>query len=432
MIRRGPPAPRLTEAESRAIRAGVRTAWPLALLAVTAGVVADLPALVPVGMLVGALALARELWLRRGLRGFHYQREVATRHAVWGDRVPITVTIWNRWWLPVAWLTAEDGISEPVTIGGGADVTEDAGGRRWLRNAWTLWPFERVERRFLLEADHRGRIAFGPVQLATADLFAGTAAEGELAQPAELTIAPRSLPVRTGASRTRWSAQQRAVAGFPEDPAHFCGVRAYLPGDSPRRIHWRATARTGTPRSKRFEASRERELLLAVDIQTLPGRTFEAGFDPELVEALCVAAASLARDAISSGARCGLAAAAYSYRPRAEVRIVPASGPRQLLALTDALARLSPYASGPFGSLLGSLPRWLPLHSQLVVVTARDPGEYLPVLRRLRATGYDLLLVAVGPLASVAAARGRDAGIPVLTADLAPDWRTADALALAG
>ena len=346
---------------------------------------------------------------------------------------PITVTIWNRSWLPVAWLTAEDQLSDSVVIRGDSAeaVGEDVSGRRWLRNAWTLWPFERVERRFLLEADQRGRIAFGPVTLAAGDLFAGTAAEGDLAQPAELTIAPRTLPVRTGASHARWSAQQRAVAGFPEDPAHFVGVRAYQLGDSPRRIHWRATARTGTPRSKRFEASRERELLLAVDIQTLPGPAVGAGFDPERVEALCVTAASLARDAIGGGARCGLAAAAYSYRPRAEVRLAPAGGPRQLLALTDTLARLSPYASGAFGTLLGGLPRWLPLHAQVVVITARDPIEFLPVLRRLRASGYELLLVGVGPEASVAAARGQAAGLRTITADLAPDWRTADALALA-
>jgi len=447
--------PRLTVAESRAIRDGLQAAWPIALFAVVIGVVADVPALIPVGALIGALALARELWLRRGLRGFEYERTIATRHAVWGDRVAITVSLWNRSWLPVAWLTADDWLSEAIvirgesapdhrgasplaaTVGRGAEapvgvVGEDITGRRWLRNAWTLRPYERVERRFVLEADRRGRVAFGPVRLTAGDLFAGTAAEGELAQPAELTIAPRSLPVRTGASRARWSTQQRAVAGFPEDPAQFVGVRAYQRGDSPRRIHWRATARTGTPRSKRFEASRERELLLAIDIQTVAGATIGAGYEPDLVEALCVTAASLARDAIGSGARVGLAAAAYSFRPRAEVRVAPGAGPRQLLTLTDTLARLSPFASGAFQTLLGGLPRWLPVHAQIVVITARDPIDQLPVLRRLRASGYELLVVGVGPQGPMAAARARDAGIRALTADLAPDWRTADALALAG
>jgi uncharacterized protein (DUF58 family) len=433
VIPRGAGRPRLTEAESRAIRAGVRSAWPLALLAIVAGIATDVPALIPVGLLIGVLAFARGVWLRRGLDGFLYEREVATRHAVWGDRVPLTVRIRNRSLLPVAWLTAEDALSDEVIIRGehASPVAEDPGGRRWLRNAWTLWPFETVERRFVVQADRRGRVAFGPVTLRAGDLFAGTAAEGRLDLPLELTVAPRTLPVRTGASRARWSTQQRAVAGFPEDPAHVVGVRAYRPGDSPRRIDWRATARTGTPLSKRFEASRERELLLALDIQTMEGATVGAGYDAELVEALCVAAASLARDAIGGGARVGLAAMAYSYRPRTEVRVPPAGGPRQLLALTDALARLSPYASGAFGALLAALPRWLPGHCQVVIVTARDPAPYLPVLRRLRGLGYELLLVGVGSAGPTAAARAREAGLPAITARLDPDWRAAEALDLA-
>lgn len=88
--------------------------------------------------------------------------------------------------------------------------------------------------------------------------------------------------------------------------------------------------------------------------------------------------------------------AAYSFRPRAEC-VAPAGGPRQLMALTDTLARLSPYASGPFQTLLGGLPRWLPVQAQIVVITARDPIDQLPVLRRLRASGYELLVIGVGP-----------------------------------
>ncbi|MFN8620223.1 MAG: DUF58 domain-containing protein [Chloroflexota bacterium] len=410
-----------------------------AIVAIGLAVLAGIPQLIPIALLVGALALARELWLRRGLRGFEYGRRLGTRHAVWGDRVPITITLWNRSWLPAAWLTAQDRLSDEADIRGAAedgaalDLAEgDRNGRRWLRNAWTLWPFEKVERRFVLHADRRGRILFGPVELTASDLFAGQAGEGQLLQHEELTIAPRVLPVQSATPRARWSAQQRAVAGMPEDPAHFAGVRPYQRGDTPRRIHWRATARTGAPRSKRFEASRERELLLVVDIQTVPGPAIGGGYEPELVEALCVVAASLARDAITTGARCGLASAAFSYRPRSEVRVHPAAGPTQLLALTDALARLSPYASGPLSGLLAGLPRWVETHTQLVLLTARDPAESLPVLRRLRATGFDLRVVAVGPAASAIVARATAAGFPAVSATLDPDWRTAPALSIAG
>jgi uncharacterized protein (DUF58 family) len=212
----------------------------------------------------------------------------------------------------------------------------------------------------------------------------------------------------------------------------FAGVRPYLPGDPPRRIHWKATARTGSPRSKRYDAVIEREVLVAVDIQTEPGRRPSPQYDPELVEAICVTSASLLRDGIAAGTRCGLAMAAYSYRPQTHIRITPAAGTRQLLALMDALGRSSQWASGPFDSLLGGLARWQPPPTDLVIVTGRDAAAHLPILRRLRSLGYGVRVVAVGPVAHAAAGSVRAAGIRVTAATLAPDWRTADALALAG
>ena len=40
-----------------------------------------------------------------------------------------------------------------------------------------------------------------------------------------------------------------------EDPTRIAGVRPYEPGDPLNRIHWRATARTGTLHSKITEPS---------------------------------------------------------------------------------------------------------------------------------------------------------------------------------
>jgi uncharacterized protein (DUF58 family) len=414
------------------VRERQRQLWVFAGLVAILGVVADVPALVPVGMVLGALTLAREAWLRRGLRGLEYRRDLETRHCVCGDEVGVTVTIWNRSILPVGWVTADDLASEQFRLRETIAAGGDPNGQLQLSNVWTLLPFERVERRFHLLADHRGRVAFGPVHLETADLFAGLAAAGDVPMPAELIIAPRSLPLKRADQRSRWNPMARPLTGFPEDPALFAGVRAYLPGDPPRRIHWKATARTGSPRSKRYDASREREVLIAVDIQTEPGRAVSTQYDPDLVEAICVTTASLVRDGLAAGTRCGLAAAAFSYRPHTEVRIMPGAGTRQLLALMDALGRLSPWASGPFESLLGGLARWLPRPTDLVIVTGRDAEAYLPILRRLRSLGFGVRVVAVGPVAQAAAVAVQRAGIRVLMASLAPDWRTADALALAG
>ena len=250
--------------------------------------------------------------------------------------------------------------------------------------------------------------------------------------PGQLIVAPRSLPVRQPDQRSRWSPVARPANGFPEDPALVAGVRAYQPGDPPRRIHWKATARAGSPVSKRYEASRQREVMVVLDIQTEPGRTHGGRHDPDLVEAglrhgrLAPAGRPCQRGALRSG-RGGVLASSQRARP-----IPPGTGIAQLLALMDALGRVSPWASGPFESLLGGLGRWLPQPTDLVVITSRAATPYVPVMRRLRALGFGVRVVAVGPIAHASSTTVRGAGFRVSTADLTPDWRTAGALALAG
>lgn len=48
-------------------------------------------------------------------------------------------------------------------------------------------------------------------------------------------------------------------------PADFYGVREFRPGDSPRWIHWRTTARMGTPMVREFEETPIEHLVVIVD-----------------------------------------------------------------------------------------------------------------------------------------------------------------------
>ena len=74
----------------------------------------------------------------------------------------------------------------------------------------------------------------------------------------------------------RWGDLDRARPGLAEDPSRFAGVRPYAPGDPIRRIHARTSARLGRPMTKRFEPSRDREVLIALDVQTVDGPAWEA------------------------------------------------------------------------------------------------------------------------------------------------------------
>jgi ATPase family associated with various cellular activities (AAA)/Protein of unknown function DUF58 len=76
-----------------------------------------------------------------------------------------------------------------------------------------------------------------------------------------------------------------------EDPLRVAGVREYVLGDDPRRIHWKATARAGELRSKIYEPSSRYRLLMLLDINSYPEPWM--GLDSEIQE-LSIAAASLA------------------------------------------------------------------------------------------------------------------------------------------
>ena len=48
-------------------------------------------------------------------------------------------------------------------------------------------------------------------------------------------------------------------------PADFYGIRSYRPGDSPRWIHWRTTARVGQPMVREFEEPPQQHLTVILE-----------------------------------------------------------------------------------------------------------------------------------------------------------------------
>jgi uncharacterized protein (DUF58 family) len=400
---------------------------------IVVGALAGVPGLVFVGLLVLATTWLRTLWSRRGLQEVSYERHLATDRAVWGDEIGLDVTVWNRKLLPLAWLRTDDFVSEEAELRERPLAHSERPGQRVLANTWTLAWFERVTRHFHLRATRRGVYRFNAVRLQVADIFARDAASVERPYPATFVVRPRSVPVRRTAADRAPLGSRKARHSLFHDPALFAGVRPYEPGDPPRRLHWKATARLGRPVSKRFDPSREREIILALDVQTVPGPNYWLMvYDDKLLESLCVAAASLARSILGDGAACGLAAAAYAGTVQRMVYVPPGGGAGQLALIADHLGRLSRFASAPYESLLTSLAHRVAPGSTILTLSARDPAPYLPAMRRLARSGYPVRHVALGPEALGFARRVRAAGIPAEIAELNPDWKTANALVIAG
>jgi uncharacterized protein (DUF58 family) len=402
-------------------------------LMVVAAVVAEAPGLLLIGALTVGYGSLTRIWSRYGMQRVEYSRRLGASRAVAGDMVSLDVTIWNRKPLPLPWVAADDLVSEGLAVRERPQMDRDneRSGVRILRNGWALAWYERVVRHFHLDDLRRGTYLFGPVQLRVRDILGRLAANEELDMPDTLVVSPPTVGIRYGTRAQAPIGERRARSSLFTDPSLFGGVRPFQPGDSLRSVHWRATARLGTPVSRRYEPARGSEMVLVVDVQTLEGPHWQMTWDEPAFEGLCIAAGSLARQQLADGASVGLAAASFAGSPQRFAWLPPRASLGQLPRAGQLLARISPVASGPLVELLSWLTLRVAVGTGIVLLTARHPGPHLPALRRMARIGYGVELVTIGPDADGNASAARGAGLRAVAGRVEPSWERPHAVALA-
>lgn len=204
------------------------------------------------------------------------------------------------------------------------------------------------ENRFI----RRGVFPLSSITVSTSFPFGLFRKTRTLQVPGELVIRPRAdRKVRSpvpggGTGRPSGGALSARAAGFRGE---YRGLRGYRPGDDPRDIHWRTTARTGVPVVKEYDENRGETLWLCLDTRTEPGNRAE-----DAVETT----ASLAARAFREGRRFGFCCPGMS--------VEPGHGPRQLERVLDALARVDFHSHDP-----GPAP---PVSLRRCVLVSLTPG----------------------------------------------------------
>jgi uncharacterized protein (DUF58 family) len=406
----------------------------LGAVMVAAAVALDAPGMLLVAVVTVAYGSLTRLWTRFGMRRVEYTRALSATRAVAGDSVDLDVTVWNRKPLPLPWVAADDLVGDGLAIRERPqmDVDNERGGRQILHNGWALAWYERVVRHFHLDDLRRGAYEFGPVRVEVRDILGRRAAEEEVEMADTLLVSPRTVAVHRADRAASPIGERRASSSLFTDPALFGGVRPFQAGDSLRRVHWRATARLGTPVSRRYEPARGREVVLVVDVQTLDGPHWQMTWDEPAFEELCIAAASLARQLLDDGASVGLAAASFAGSPQRFAWLAPQASLGQVPRSGQLLGRIGPVASGPLVSLLSWLTHRLPPGTGVVLLTARNPVPQLAALRRMARGGYSVELVTIGPDAAAHAGAARAGGLRAVAGAVTPSWEEPDAFTLAG
>ncbi|MEZ6129853.1 MAG: DUF58 domain-containing protein [Planctomycetaceae bacterium] len=110
----------------------------------------------------------------------------------------------------------------------------------------------------------------------------------------------------------------------------FESLHAYRDGDDPRRIDWRATARMRQPIVRRFQVERHRDVMILIDSGRLMASDTDCGTK---LDCAVDAALNLARVALQSGDRCGVAA----YDNQVRGFLPPVSGIRSLSGIVESV-----------------------------------------------------------------------------------------------
>ena len=182
-----------------------------------------------------------------------------------------------------------------------------------------------------------------------------------------------SIPARQGGSGT-----------------DFWGVREYQPGDPLRRLDWRLTARHPHKFfTKEFEQEEIADIGLILDARQKTN--LQIGED-SLFEHAARATASLAEMFLRQGNRVSLLVYQRHY-----ASVFPGYGKLQLNRILHTLARITPESDSSFNSLHFLPTHMFSSHSLIVMISPLLAGDW-QLFRRLRAYGYQVLLISPDPL----------------------------------
>lgn len=353
------------------------------------------PVLAVAGFAVALTLVVALAWQRFGLIAVRYRRRFSQSRAFPGEELWLELSVENNKLLPLPWLKVEDEFPADLAFPGLQLDPSPKPKTTVFRTLFSLRPYERVRRRYRVVATRRGYYRFSRVRLRTSDPFGLALAACDDAATDELIVYPAIEPLPAfGLPAKQPLGDRRPVRPLIDDPTRYRGVRPYAPGDLPRRIHWRATARTGEIQSKQFEQAAMPALALFLDINTF--EHFWEGLDPEKLERGISLCASLAAWGLEERYQVGL----YVNAPRAGgerfIRLPPSRHPRQLQRILEALALLVPYTGYRIELLLGAEVRLLPWGSTIVVITSVVSEALRRTLLALRREGHAVTLLAVG------------------------------------
>jgi uncharacterized protein (DUF58 family) len=326
-------------------------------------------------------------WVSRGaLRGLSAARRVALSQPAHGDRAPahttaqalhegdcVDITLHVR----AARTAAQLHFTEQCVL-----AAPDSALRTQPVYVPALPRHQAVDLSYSVELDRRGVHRFAPLLIESCAPFGLFRCRGALDAPLSVLVYPQVRPLKRLALLDRQLAPQ-TPRPQPGHGFEVIGARPYRPGDSPRHIHWRSSARAGTLISKEFADEAQPGLTLALDLYAhapAPGESKHTPF-----EYAVKVAASIGAYAQRMG---------YPLHLAVDEQALPSpSGAVAWEALLEYLAKVEPLGSRRLADVLGARAA----QAYVVAILPEPDSSVMPALAALRGRGARVLAILLDP-----------------------------------
>jgi uncharacterized protein (DUF58 family) len=344
-----------------------------------------------IGLVLSVAGLTR-LWSRLSVIGVSCERLLTEQRTFKGESLEFKLRLVNRKLLPLPWVQVDDELPVGFISGLSAEIITRPGFGLLTRNTSLLW-YTAISWRCKLDCDKRGYYRLGPIKITTGDIFGFYPRSVVESSSDYIIVYPLIYPIeKLGIPSLYPLGETQAERRIFEDPSRLLGLRGYSPGDSLRRIHWKATARHQNLQVKIFEPTTTHKVILFLAVDSFKQdedkgeEEFELGIST---------AASVASYLIDQSNPVGIFINTRLADSNQSIKIPPGTGMTQLVYILESLAKTTHNSSIKFDKFIQDERRNLPYGITLIFVVAEPPAYLDGLLIDLKENGYKIVILQV-------------------------------------
>lgn len=272
-----------------------------------------------------------------------YTRQFSVTECYSGDTIEMIEVIENRKLMPVFWLRAESTIAASLRFHSTEETMDIDVGKRtqYHKSLFSIGSYRRIRRTHKVICARRGLYRIDQVSLTAGDLLGMNDKSKSMPVNIELIVYPQVVTMEEIPLPSHgWQGDVSVRRWIVEDPFLMTGVRDYRSGDPMKRIHWKATARTGTLQVYQHDYTAEQRLVVYLNVMDKE-TTRDVVHDEKLIEKGISYAATIVSDAVARGIPVGFGHNGMRQgKPEIDVRLPIGGGREHLLAILSEMAAI--------------------------------------------------------------------------------------------